>query len=317
MNVLLTGGTGNLGSRLLIPLIQRGDRVVIYDLQDKPFIPSAEFQRCAFIRGDLTDRESIVQAVREEKIDSIFHLGAILSAQAELQPDKAWTINMEGIRNALEAARLGKVKKFIFSSTLATYGAGLPSPLEIDSPMWPQSLYGVTKVAGELLGVYYHHRFGLDFRAIRFPSVVAPRGMLGGAGRFTSEVFLEAVEKGAYEFYLRPDSSIPIVYIADAIKSFLLFHDAPEKNLTRRSYNIHARGVTPEQLEAVVKTRLPHVKITYKPEPVQTAMVDSWPHSLNDRHAREDWGWQETYDLERMADEVIATLQKQKESTDA
>ena len=315
MNVLLTGGTGNLGSRLLIPLVQRGDRVVIFDLQDKPFIPSEEFEQCKFIQGDLTDRDSVVEAVQNEKIDSIFHLGAILSAQAEQEPDKAWTINMEGIRNTLEAARLCGVKKFIFSSTLATYGGGLPSPLDIDSPMWPVSLYGVTKVAGELLGVYYHHRFGLDFRAIRFPSVVAPRGMLGGAGRFTSEVFLEAVEKGAYEFYLRPDSSIPIVYIVDAIKSFLLFHDAPEENLTRRSYNIHARGVTPKQLEEVIKARLPHVKFTYNPEPVQTAMVDSWPHSLDDRHARQDWGWQESYDLDRMADEVIATLQKELKST--
>ncbi len=315
MNVLLTGGTGNLGSRLLIPLVRRGDRVVIFDLNDQPFIPSEEFDQCKIIKGDLTDRDAVVGAVQNEKIDSIFHLGAILSAQAENERDRAWTINMEGIRNTLEAARLGGVKKFIFSSTLATYGAGLPSPLDIDSPMWPASLYGVTKVAGELLGVYYHHRFGLDFRAIRFPSVIAPRGMLGGAGRFTSEVFLEAVNNGAYEFYLRPDSSIPIVYIADAIKSFLLIHDAPEENLTRRSYNIHARGVTPGELETVVKARLPHVKITYNPEPLQTAMVDSWPHALDDHHAREDWGWQETYDLDRMADEVIATLQNEQDST--
>ncbi len=316
MNILLTGGLGNLGSRLLIPLVRRGDRVVIFDLQDKPFIPSDEFNQCKLIRGDLTDREAVIEAVKKEQIDSIFHLGAILSAQAENERDKAWTINMEGIRNTLEAARLGEVKRFIFSSTLATYGGGLPSPLDIDSPMWPVSLYGVTKVAGELLGVYYHNRFGLDFRAIRFPSVVAPRGMVGGAGRFTSEVFLEAIKTGSYEFYLRPDSSIPIVYIADAIKSFLLIHDAPEQNLTRRSYNIHARGVTPAELETVVKARMPHVKITYNPEPVQTAMVDSWPHSLDDRHAREDWGWQETYDLDRMADEVIETLKKELNSTD-
>lgn len=310
MNILITGGVGNLGSRLLIPLVQRGDNVVLFDLNDTPFIPSPEFEKCTLFKGDLTSREDILNAVREHDIDSIFHLGAILSTDAEKNPDRAWPINMEGIRNVLEAARQCEIGKVVFASTLATYGAGLPSPLEIDAPMWPASLYGVTKVAGELLGVYYHQRFGVDFRAIRFPSVIAPKGMLGGAGRFTSEVFLESVRNGAYEFYLRPDSSIPIVYIADAIRSFITIHDAPAENLTRRSYNIHARAVTPAQLEEVVKARLPHVEITYNPEPMQTAMVDTWPSTVDDSHARDDWGWKPAYDLDRMADEVIATLQK-------
>ena len=180
MTILLTGGAGNLGSRLLVPLIQRGDRVVLFDLPRKPFFGSDEFHQCLFLHGDVCDRDAVQRAVRDHRVDSLFHLGAILSTQAEADPDLAWRVNMDGMRNVLEAARIEGVAKVILASTLATYGPGLASPLQIDAPMWPASLYGVTKVAGECLGSYYHQRFGLDFRAIRFPSIVASRG--GAAG---------------------------------------------------------------------------------------------------------------------------------------
>ena len=234
------------------------------------------------------------------------------STHAEADPDLAWRVNMDGMRNVLEAARNEGIAKVILTSSLATYGPGLAS-LQIDAPMWPTSLYGVTKVAGECLGTYYHQRFGLDFRAIRFPSIVASRGgSARAAGRFTAEVFYEAVANGAYEFYLRPDSSIPIIYIDDAIKALVAFHDAPSANLKRRFYNIHACGVTALELEQVVRARLPQVVIAYNPDSVQTATVDSWPHVFDDSDAPEDWGWQETYDLERMADEVSSILQREK-----
>jgi threonine 3-dehydrogenase len=308
MNTLITGGSGNLGSRLLVPLVRRGDAVMIFDLQNTPMIPSSEHDACRFVRGDLCDRESLERTVREGEIKTIFHLGAILSAQAEKDPDLAWRVNMDGIRNVLEVARTGGVEKVIFSSTLATYGGGLPAPLDIDSPMWPASLYGATKVAAEVLGNYYHLRFGLDFRAIRFPSLIAARGAPGGAGRFTSEIFTESVKNGRYEFYLEPESSIPIVYIDDAIDAILTLHDADSSKLTRRAYNIHARGVSARQLELVVRERLPGVQISYNPDPVQTAIVNSWPASIDDSHARTDWGWQPVYTLEEMADRVIKDL---------
>ena len=311
MKTLITGGNGNLGSRLLVPLVRRGDDVTIYDLSDSPLIPSPEHAKCRFVAGDLCDGESLERVVADREISSIFHLGAILSTQAEANPDLAWRVNMDGIRNVLEGARKGGAEKVLLSSTLATYGAGLPTPLDIDSPMWPASLYGATKVASEVLGSYYHQRFGLDFRAVRLPSLIAASCAPGAAaGRFTSEVFTEAVRNGCYEFYLDPETSIPVVYIDDAIGAIVDLHDADADRLTRRVYNIHTRGVSARELAAIVKARLPDVVISFKPDPVQTAMVDSWPSSIEDGHAREDWGWQPRYSLEAMADQVIEDLQK-------
>ena len=254
MTILLTGGAGNLGSRLLVPLIQRGDRVVLFDLPRKPFFGSEEFHQCLFLHGDVCDRDAVHRAVRDHRVDSLFHLGAILSTRAEADPDLAWRVNMDGMRNVLEAARIEGVAKVILASTLATYGPGLASPLQIDAPMWPASLYGVTKVAGECLGSYYHQRFGLDFRAIRFPSIVASRGGApGAAGRFTAEVFSEAVAHGAYEFYLPPDASIPIIYIEDAIQALVLRgSDHPEHVGVERHHLLITRAPErPKCLEIV------------------------------------------------------------------
>jgi len=176
MNVLITGGTGSLGSRLAIPLVQRGNHVVVFDIRSEPHFDSAEFRKVAVVVGDLADRQRVLGVVREHKIEAIFHFGAVLSSSAEENPYEAWRANMDGMVNVLDAARFGGAKQVVFSSTIATYGANLPEQSTEDAPQWPVSLYGVTKVAGERLGVYYHHQFGLDFRAIRLPAVIAAQG---------------------------------------------------------------------------------------------------------------------------------------------
>jgi len=311
MNILITGGAGNLGSRLVVPLIQRGDRVTLFDLWKAPLVGSPEFEQSNFVEGDLADAKSVLVAVRENNIESIFHLGAILSANAEERPDDAWLANMEGTRNVLEAARKCEVKRVIFSSTIATYGPGQPQPLPIDAPQWPVSLYGVTKVGGERLGVYYHHRFGLDFRGIRVPAVIAPRGAAGGASAFCSAVFEESVRNGAYEFYLDPSASCPVLYIVDAIRALVNLHDAAEDGLRHRMYNVAGFCPSAEELATAVLKRMPEVKITYNSDPVRNAIVHSWPNEIDDSDARQDWGWEATYDMERMADEIIEVLKRE------
>lgn len=311
MNTLITGGCGNLGCRLVIPLVQRGDRVALFDLQRRPHSPSPELEQAHFIPGDLSAAPDVFEAVKSFQPESIFHLGALLSASAEEQPDTAWRVNMDGTRHVLEAARRLGVRRVLFSSTVATYGSGLPAPLPEDAPQWPTSLYGATKVAGERLGVYYHHRFGLDFRGVRLPAVVAPRGAAGGASAFCSAAFEQCARHGCYEFYLKPTTRAPMLYITDAVRGLLGLHDAPAEKLTRRVYNLGGIGPSAEELAAAIRLRMPHAKLTYNPDPVRTAIVESWPHRIVDSSARADWGWKATYDLDRMADEILEALQRE------
>jgi len=308
MNVLITGGTGNLGSRLAIPLVQRGDHVVVFDIRSEPHFNSAEFREAVVVVGDLADRQRVHGTVREHKIETIFHLGAVLSSSAEENPYDAWRANMDGMVNVVDAARSGGAKQVIFSSTIATYGVHLPDQLTEDAPQWPVSLYGVTKVAGERLGVYYHHQFGLDFRAIRLPAVIAARGSSGGASAYVSAVFEESVFKGSYEFYVNPATRAPMLYIADAVRAFLDLHDAPAKNLSRRVYNITGISPSAEELAQAIRAHLPKVQLTYRPDPLKCAIVESWPHRIDDSAARKDWGWDSTWNLERTTNEVIEVL---------
>jgi nucleoside-diphosphate-sugar epimerase len=308
MNVLITGGTGNLGSRLAIPLVQRGDRVVALDIRSEPHFDSAEFRQVQVVVGDLADRERVLGIVREHKIETIFHLGAVLSASAEENPFEAWRANMDGMVNVLDAARLGDTRRVVFSSTIATYGSNLPEPLTQDAPQWPVSLYGVTKVAGERLGVYYQQQFDLDFRAIRLPAVVAARGSGGGASAYVSAAFEQSVFKGGYEFYVNPATRAPMLYIADAVRSFLDLHDAPAKNLSRRVYNIAAIAPSAEELAQAIRAHVPNAHFTYRLDPLKCAIVESWPHRIDDSAAREDWGWESTWNLERTTTEVIEVL---------
>ena len=309
MNVLITGGTGNLGSRLVIPLVRRGDNVVAFDISSEPHFDSPEFRRAQVVVGDLADRQRVLDVVREHEIESIFHFGAVLSSSAEENPYDAWRANMDGMVNVLDAARFGGAKRVIFSSTIATYGADLPEGSAEDAPQWPVSLYGVTKVAGERLGVYYSHQFGLDFRAIRLPAVIAARGSGGGASAYVSAAFEQSVFKGAYEFYVNPTTRAPMLYIGDAISGFLDLHDSPAERLSRRVYNITGISPSAQELAQAIQDRLPDVRFTYRPDQTKCAIVESWPHQIDDSAARRDWSYSSTWNLTRTTEEVIEVLQ--------
>jgi threonine 3-dehydrogenase len=308
MNILITGGTGNLGSRLVIPLVRRGDHVAVFDIRATPHFESAEFRKVTTITGDLADREGVTEAVRSLSIDTIFHLGAVLSSAAEEKPYDAWQANMNGMANVLEAARLGGAKKVIFSSTIATYGISVESPLLDDSPQWPISLYGVTKVAGERLGVYYQNRFGLDFRGIRLPAVIAARGSGGGASAYCSAAFEQSICHGSYEFFVRPGTRAPMLYVADAVHALLNLHDAPADQLSRRMYNIAGIHPSADEMAQAILKRLPAVRITYNPDPLRTSIVESWPKEIDDSAARKDWGWKSNWNLEQITDEIIEAM---------
>jgi nucleoside-diphosphate-sugar epimerase len=311
MNVLITGGMGSLGSRLAVPLVDRGDSVAALDIRATPHFHSSQFQQVQPIVADLSDRDAMLQAVRSVKADTIFHLGAVLSSSAEDNPSDAWLANMNGTLAVLEAARQSGAKRVIFASTIATYGPGGPATLLEDSPQWPVSLYGVTKVAGERLGAYYESRFGLDFSGVRLPAVIAARGSRGGASAYCSAVFEESVLHGHYDFYVNPTTTAPMVYIDDAVKALLDLHDSPKKKRTRNLYNIAAIFPSAAELAGAVKRRLPEVEFTYHPDRLRTAIVESWPRAIDDADARRDWGWRASWDLEHMTDAVIEALQNE------
>src|SRR5262249_34972370 len=224
--------------------------------------------------GNLGDRDTVLELVKSHKIDSIFHFGAVLSGSAEENPYEAWRANMDGTLNVLDAARLGGAHQVIFSSTVATYGEHAPRNLNDDSPQWPISLYGVTKVAGERMGVYYHHKFGLDFRAIRLPIILTSHAAIGAASAYAAAVFEYSVLKGEFEFWVNPTTRAPMFYIDDAVQSFLDLHDAPAENLRRRVYNVHGMSPSAEELERAVHARIPDVRISYRPDPLKCSIIE-------------------------------------------
>ncbi len=313
MNVLITGGTGNIGSRLLVPLVRRGDHVVVFDVRPQPTFASPEFGRAEVVIGDLGDRDSVLEVVRSRKINSIFHFGAMLSGSAEQHPYEAWRANMDGTLNVLDAARFGGAQRVIFSSTIATYGEHVSGALNDDSPQWPVSLYGVTKVAGERMGVYYHRQFGVDFRAIRLPIILTSHAAVGAASAYAAAVFEHSVLDGEYDFCVNPATRAPMLYIDDAVQSFLNLHDAPSANLKRRVYNIHGMSPSAEELERTVLARVPDARITYHPDPLKCSIVESWPHQIDDSEARNDWGWLPSWNLDKTADEIIGLLKHELE----
>jgi len=235
-------------------------------------------------------------------------LGAVLSAAAEENPYEAWRANMDGMNNVLDTARLGGVEKVIFTSTIATYGDHATGILTDDTPQWPLSLYGVTKVAGERLGVYYKHRFGLDFRGIRVPAVIAARGAGGGASAYCSAVFEKSITEGAYEFYVRSTTRASMVYLGDAVRGLIQLHDAPTEDLTRNIYNIFSVSPSAEDLAEAIQKRLPGVQISYKPDDLKTKIVESWPQEIDDSKAREDWNWNPFSSLDAITSAVFNEL---------
>lgn len=313
MRVLITGGMGNVGSRLAARLAERGDRVAVFDVRPEPLEDSPELRRCRALVGDIADRAGVFRVFEDGGFDSVFHLAALLSAEAEGDRDRAWRVNMEGTRNVLEAATRFGVGKVVYSSTIASFGPGVIEPVGIDAPQWPVSLYGATKVAGERLGVYYHHRFRLDYRALRIPAVVAPRGGGGGTTAFCSQLYEQAVREGRYEFYVEPTAGRPVLYIDDVVRALMGLHDAPEAGLRRRVYQVGGIAATAREMAAAVLERLPGVAFTYEPDPVRNAIVKSLPTRIDESDAARDWGWKPGYDLATMTDRMIEELQREGE----
>jgi len=307
--VLVTGGTGQIGSEL-VPELRRiyGNHNVVVGVHSRPL--QEELTTGPNEQVDVTSKGSLEKVVEQYDIDTVYHLAAILSAAGEKDPWLAWKVNMDGTYNVLEVAREHEMVRVFCPSSIAAFG---PETLRINTPqetvLRPRTMYGLTKVAGELLCNYYFNKFGLDVRGVRYPGIISNKTLPGGGTTdYAVEIFYEAIKYMRYQCFLREDSTLPMMYMPDCIKATIDIMNADLNNLKHHAdFNLAAVSFSPRELAEEIKKHLPKFTITYKPDHRQ-AIADSWPKSIDDSAAREEWGWKPNYDLPAMVKDMIEAL---------
>jgi nucleoside-diphosphate-sugar epimerase len=307
--ILVTGAAGQIGSELVAALRARygGGHVVASDIR----IPAAQGAAPGpFEHLDCTKPDQVQDVVRRHGVRTIYHLAALLSATAEEKPQVAWDLNMSGLYHVLEVARQYHCAVF-FPSSIGAFGATTPRQnAPQDTVQRPTTMYGVTKVAGELLADYYVHRFGVDVRGLRLPgliSYVAPPG--GGTTDYAVEIFYQAIRYRHYTSFLRADTRLDMMYMPDAIRAILELMEAdPAKLLHRNAFNITAMNFSPDELATAIRSHLPDFRIDYEIDPVRQAIADSWPRTVDDSAASKEWGWAPRYDLAAMVSDMLEKL---------
>jgi nucleoside-diphosphate-sugar epimerase len=307
--ILVTGSTGQIGSELVPALRQRyGSENVVAGIL--PGLRATDIGVGPEEHFDVTDRAALFAVLRKHKIDVVYHLAAILSAVAESKPDLAWGVNIQGLRNVLDgAAELG-VSRVFWPSSIAVFGPGSPkTATPQDAPLTPRSVYGITKVTGELLCNYYFVRHGVDTRCVRYPGLVSSKTKPGGGTTdYAVEMFEAAVRTGTYTSFLAEGTTLPMMYMPDAIEAAVRITEADRGRIkSHTGYNISAMSFSPGRLAEAIRRRLPSFGCTFAPDSRQT-IAESWPESLDDGPARRDWGWSPAYDLPTMTDDMIMKL---------
>lgn len=307
--ILVTGALGQIGTELVTALRQRygQSNVVASDIRMPSAFPDGDEP---FEYLDCTHQHQIQETVRKHEIDTIYHLAALLSAVAEDKPQQAWHINMGSLYRVLEVARETRCAVFVPSS-IGAFGPSTPKEhTPQDTVQRPTTMYGVTKVAGEILCDYYHQRFGVDTRGVRYPGLIswtAPPG--GGTTDYAVEIFYEAIRHGRYTCFLAPGTRLDMMYMPDAIRAAIDVMEAdPGRLIHRNAFNVTAVSFTPEELAAAIRRRIPDFSIDYLVDPVRQAIADSWPDSLDDSAARTEWDWSPEFDLPSMVDDMLDHL---------
>ncbi len=303
--ILITGANGQIGTVLSHALSDKfgSDKVLTTDLRP------ATNQCLPFETLDILDASRLEHLIEQHKITTLYHLAAILSAKGEQDPAKAWQINMDGLFNVLEAARKFKLKVF-FPSSIAVFGAHVPrQQTPQHASLQPTTVYGISKVGGELWGAYYHEKFGVDVRSLRYPGIIGHESLPGGGTTdYAVEIFHKAISDKAYTSFLGPDTRLPMIYMQDAIRATLMLMDAPaEKIKVRTSYNISGMSFSPAEIAEAIQQHVPDFQISFAPD-FRQQIAESWPESIDDSEARQDWGWEPVFDLESMTRDMIQHL---------
>jgi threonine 3-dehydrogenase len=312
MKILITGAGGQIGHDLIGALIAAGHDLVSTDLAPRP--PSHAHAGGDWQRLDVTDAAAVQHMFTEARPELVFHLAAILSARGEQDPRLAYDVNQTGTWNVLEAARRAKVKRLIFTSSIAVFGpppsGPLPDPCPDDVALHPTTMYGVTKVSGELLCAYYRSRHGIDCRGVRFPGLISAAMPGGGSSDYALFMYVDAVRKGSYEAFARADTRIPLMYMPDGVRALLELAFAAKDRLSRTIYNIAAFSPRADEIATSVQRVIADAKFTYAADPVRQGILDSWPKAIDDGAARRDWGWKARYDLDGMTDDLLPRVRR-------
>lgn len=312
--ILVTGASGQIGTELVALLRERvgAENVTASDIRRPQGEGGADGSSPdgPFVFLDCTDAAAVDRVVAAGEFETVFHLAAVLSAVGEKDPVRTWGVNMDGLRNVLEAARIHGCAVFTPSS-IAAFGVGAPrDPTPQDTVQRPTSMYGVTKVAGELLCDYYHRKFGVDTRGVRYPGIISWRTAPGGGTTdWAVEIFHAAVRDGRYTCFLEPDTQLDMMYMPDALRAAVELMAADGSRLEHRNaFNVTAMQLTPRGLAEVIARQVPGFSVSYSVDPVRQAIADSWPRRLDDSAAREEWGWTPSYDVEAMVADMLENL---------
>lgn len=311
MNVLVTGGTGFIGAQVVRLLLSRGEKVMALDINPSTKLLDDVADRVEVVRGDLGNFSHVLSAVKRCRPRVIYHLGGMLSVPSDADPQASFRANAMGTFHVLEAARLFDVEKVLFSSTIATYGLDIRQDKIDDYTLQrPELFYGCTKVFSELMGLFYRRKYGLDFRGVRYPSIVGPGVKTPGIVQYNAWVIEECAKGRPYTMYVRPDTRCPVMYFKDAARAMVMLGDAPKESIKMVNYVV--AGPTPaasaQELVDMVRARVPGARIDFQVDEEKQAIIDRLILPLDDSTARDEWGWRPDYDQERIVEDFLEEL---------
>ena len=306
---LIIGAGGQIGTELTAALRLKWGSELIIASDLKTSKPEA-LGEGPYVTLDIMDREAVRKYVIDEKIEVVYLLAALLSATAEKQPDFAWKLNMEGLFTILDLAKEGHLKQVFWPSSIAVFGPTTPREMTPQfTVMEPSTVYGISKQAGERWCAYYNAKFGVDVRSLRYPGLISyktPPG--GGTTDYAVDIFYQAKRSGSYSCFLREDTALPMMFMDDAIRATLTLMEAPRENLrVKSSYNLAGISFTPKELAEEIQKHDPNFSIAYTPD-FRQGIADSWPRSIDDTYATEDWHWSAEYNLARMTQVMLENV---------
>jgi nucleoside-diphosphate-sugar epimerase len=307
--ILIIGAAGQLGSELTGELAKRygGENVIATDINPKA-LEKIEGSRTAVL--DVMDQSALRKLVKEEKVKQIYHLAAVLSATGEKNPLFAWKLNMESLLSVLELAREEKLDKIYWPSSIAVFGPNTPKE---NTPQFcvkePNTVYGISKQAGERWCEYYFQKYNVDVRSLRYPGLIGYKSLPGGGTTdYAVDIYHKAISGDPFVSFLKADTYLPMMYMPDAIKATLdLMHAPKEMIKIRSSYNLAAISFSPQEIFESIQKHFPEFTISYQPD-FRQEIADSWPDSIDDSRARQDWGWSHGFNLEKMTEDILLHL---------
>lgn len=308
-SILVIGSSGQIGTELVEELrkIYGNSHVIASDIK-KPQVEQSE----PFEELDILNKEQLHTIIKKHNVKEVYLLAALLSATAEKNPAFAWELNMNSLFNVLELAKEKVIDKIFWPSSIAVFGPTTPRQ---NTPqftvMEPTTVYGISKQAGERWCEYYHNKYSVDVRSIRYPGLIGYKSLPGGGTTdYAVDIFHQAIKTNSYECFLSENTALPMMYMSDAIKATIQIMQSPKENIKIwSSYNLSGISFTPKEIAAEIKKHYPNFNITYKPD-FRQQIADSWPQSIDDSRAKEDWNWKANYTLEKMTNEMLKNLEQ-------